>query len=117
MVVTDFRPTAETCVWQARAGVPSRWMVHAPHSPTPQPYFVPTRPNASRSTHNIGVSDATSTEWVRPLTLRVYLLMAGRQAEVESPNDALCSYEVRVSRVRRRRRDQSRFCLWVEPIP
>src|SRR5262245_50758895 len=85
IVVTDFRPTAETCVWQARAGVPSRWMVHAPHSPIPHPYFVPTRPKASRSTHNIGVSDATSTEWVRPLTFRVYLLMVHAGQKVESP--------------------------------
>src|SRR5689334_2237149 len=56
-------------------------MVHAPHSPIPQPYFVPTRLKASRSTHNIGVSGATSTERVRPLTFSVYLLMAVRESK------------------------------------
>src|SRR5438128_12656331 len=50
-------------------------MVHAPHSPMPQPYLVPTSPSASRSTHSIGVSDATSTERDWPFTRNVYLLM------------------------------------------
>src|SRR5471030_1752978 len=50
-------------------------MVHAPHSPMPQPYLVPTSPNASRSTHSSGVSDATSTERGWPFTRTVYLLM------------------------------------------
>src|SRR5262249_24476533 len=81
MVVTAFWPRAETLVWQARSALPSRWMVQAPHSPMPQPYFVPTRPSESRRTHNIGVSGATSTEWVLPLTLSVYLAMSVRRSK------------------------------------
>ena len=44
MVVTDRPETSFTAVMQARAASPSIWTVQAPHSATPQPYFVPVSP-------------------------------------------------------------------------
>jgi hypothetical protein len=41
-MVVIFLPIAlDTGVMQDRIGRPSRWTVHAPHSATPQPNFVP----------------------------------------------------------------------------
>src|SRR5688500_828963 len=53
-------------------------MVHAPHWPTPQPNFVPTKSRLSRSTQSMGVSGATSTVRDRPFTLRVYFMVLER---------------------------------------
>src|SRR5580704_3381738 len=61
MVVIFFDPTEETGVWHERTASPSRCTVHAPHSPIPQPYFVPVMLSLSRSTHKRGVSGAIST--------------------------------------------------------
>src|SRR5262249_632518 len=44
MVVTFLPTTLDTGVMQDRIGRPSRCTVHAPHSATPQPNFVPVRP-------------------------------------------------------------------------
>lgn len=74
MVVTFILPTVETGVMHARVGTPLRWMVQAPHMPTPQPYLVPTRSRESRNTQRSGVSEATSTLRDWPLTLRVYFM-------------------------------------------
>src|SRR5215471_9811763 len=60
-------------------------MVHAPHAPMPHPYFVPTRPKESRSTHSSGVSGVTSTERDWPFTLRVYLLIGAEVTGEVSP--------------------------------
>ena len=61
MVVIFFDATEETAVWHDRTAWPSRCTVHAPHSPIPQPYFVPVMLSLSRKTHKSGVSGATST--------------------------------------------------------
>src|SRR5262249_37700406 len=53
-----------------RVATPSMWTVHAPHSAMPQPYFVPVRPSASRSTHRSGVSGSTSISCGCPLIVR-----------------------------------------------
>src|SRR4051812_1999797 len=60
-------------------------MVHAPHSPMPQPYLVPTRPSASRSTQSIGVSGVTSTDRDWPFTRSVYVLMVPRRRLAAKP--------------------------------
>ncbi len=77
MVVTRAAPTAETGRMQERTAAPSRWTVHAPHWAMPQPNLGPRRPMASRKVQRRGVSEATSTVWSAPFTLRVYLLMVG----------------------------------------
>src|SRR4051812_39102367 len=74
MVVTALRPTVETLVMQLLVGTPLMCTVQAPHLPTPQPYFVPTSSRLSRSTHNNGVSEATSTVRDWPLTFSVYFM-------------------------------------------
>ena len=37
-----------------RTGLPSRWIVQAPHKAVPQPNFVPVMASTSRNTHNRG---------------------------------------------------------------
>ena len=49
-------------------GLYDRWTVHAPQNPRPQPNFVPRMSSVSRSTQSSGVSGATSTVRVLPLT-------------------------------------------------
>ena len=39
---------------------PLTWLVHAPHTPTPQPYFGPVTPSRSRRTQSSGMSAGTS---------------------------------------------------------
>src|SRR5580692_11655791 len=71
-MVVIFLPTASlTCVWQDRTASPLMWTVQAPHSPAPQPNFVPVICNCSRMTQSSGVSLAASTDRVRPLILRL----------------------------------------------
>src|SRR5215210_1104337 len=62
MVTTRLLAASEACVWQARTALPSRWTVHAPHRPAPQPYLVPVNPTWSRMTHKSGVPGAASTD-------------------------------------------------------
>src|SRR5213083_80521 len=50
----------ETGVMQERTGLPSRWIVQAPHKARPQPNFVPVIPSTSRITQSNGVSSSTS---------------------------------------------------------
>src|SRR5690606_32933277 len=71
IVVTFAPPTADTGRTHERAGAPFTWTVHAPHWAAPQPYFVPLRSRVSRSTQRRGVSGATSTVTVSPLTSNV----------------------------------------------
>ena len=54
-MTTVLSVTSDICVWQARTALPLRWTVQAPHSPAPQPYFVPVSPTWSRMTHSSGV--------------------------------------------------------------
>src|SRR6266404_547880 len=71
IVVMRLPVTAETGVMHERTGLPSTWIVHAPHNARPQPNFVPVIPRTSRTTHSIGVSSSTSTLCVFPLTVMV----------------------------------------------
>ncbi len=69
MVRTCPLPMVETGVTQERRASPFTWMVHAPHSATPQPNLVPVSPSSSRSTQSMGVSPSTSTSARAPFTL------------------------------------------------
>src|SRR5438105_13122397 len=71
MVVTAREPTAPTGSRQDRAASPSTSTVQAPHWAMPQPYFVPVKPSASRSTQSSGVAGSTSTSSRLPFTLRL----------------------------------------------
>src|SRR5271167_4645259 len=61
MVVTFLLATCESCVWHERAALPSIWTVQAPHSPAPQPNFVPVSLRCSRTIQSSGVSASAST--------------------------------------------------------
>src|SRR6185369_9688050 len=63
MVVMRLPVAAETGVTQERVGCPLIWIVHAPHSPMPQPNLVPVMFSTSRSIHSSGMSAGTSTWW------------------------------------------------------
>jgi len=82
MVVIRFPAAANTGVMQDRVGCPSMWIVHAPHSPMPQPNFVPVIPRTSRSVQSSGISSGTSSLRGFPFTLSV--IMAPPLREVES---------------------------------
>src|SRR5260221_5644731 len=51
IVVMCLPAATETGVMQERVGCPLIWIVHAPHSPTPQPNLVPVILSTSRSVH------------------------------------------------------------------
>src|SRR4030095_3106521 len=72
MVVTACSAAATALNEHERTGWPSIHTVHAPHWPTPQPYFTPTRFRLSRSTHSSGVDGSTpSSRCSLPLTFSV----------------------------------------------
>ena len=48
---------------------PSRWTVHAPHTPTPQPYLVPVRASSSRRYQISGIDGSPSYVRFSPLTV------------------------------------------------
>src|SRR5207244_7506404 len=68
-----FPATCDTGVEHERTGLPSTWTVHAPHSPAPQPNFVPVSCSVSRNTQSRGVSGATFTVRSFPLTRKLML--------------------------------------------
>src|SRR5216683_1905499 len=68
MVITERPLTSFTAVMQARAASPSTWTVQAPHSATPQPYFVPMSPSSSRKYQSSGVDGSPSNDCSWPLT-------------------------------------------------
>src|SRR5947207_13010988 len=70
-----FPATCDTGVEQERTGLPSTWTVHAPHSPAPQPNFVPVSCSVSRTTQSSGVSGGTETVFSLPLTRKVMSAM------------------------------------------
>src|SRR5271167_3843142 len=70
-----FAAACETGVEQERTGSPSRWTVHAPQRPAPQPNFVPVNSSVSRRTQSRGVSGATSAFRSLPLMRRVMTAM------------------------------------------
>src|SRR2546429_8003688 len=67
MVITERPETSFTAVMQARVASPSTWTVQAPHSATPQPYFVPMSPNSSRRYQSNGVDGSPSKDCSWPL--------------------------------------------------
>src|SRR5258708_33670745 len=75
MVVISLPTTSASGTEHERIATPFTWTVQAPHWAMPQPYLVPVMPSVSRSTHNRGVSDSTSTLWVWPLMVRVGILV------------------------------------------
>src|SRR5438309_594756 len=68
MVITERPETSFTAVMQARVVSPSIWTVQAPHSATPQPYFVPVSPNSSRRYQSNGIDGSPSKDCSWPLT-------------------------------------------------
>src|SRR5581483_4986835 len=70
MVVISRWPTLPTFVMQERTATPSSKTVHAPHWPSPQPYFGPVKSISSRRTLRRLLSPSTLTATVRPLTRR-----------------------------------------------
>src|SRR4051794_23032311 len=71
MVVIFLPATSPTMVWHERTASPFTCTVQAPHSPAPQPNFVPVICNCSRIAQRSGVSFAASTDILRPLMVRV----------------------------------------------
>src|SRR5216683_2068168 len=78
MVVIFFPAASETGVWQDRAARPSINTVHAPHCPSPQPYFVPVSCSRLRNTERRVSSPGASTRRSAPLTVKI--CMAKRSA-------------------------------------
>src|ERR1700730_6862090 len=63
---------------QERVASPSTWTVQAPHSATPQPYFVPTSPSSSRRYQSSGVDGSPSNDCSWPLTRNLTMGLAPR---------------------------------------
>src|SRR5262245_17806808 len=69
-IVRTFLPaTSRTGVMHERTAWPSIKTVHAPHSPSPQPYFVPVNCKSSRSTSSSGLASSVIKDSSRPLTV------------------------------------------------
>jgi hypothetical protein len=69
MVVTSAPSTWATGIRHEQTGSPSTSTVHAPHSPSPQPSFVPVSPRSSRSTSSKRLRPGTRSSRSRPFTL------------------------------------------------
>ena len=69
IVVKAPAAAAARLTWQERTGLPPWWIVHAPQTPIPQPYFVPRRPSRSRRIQRSGVSPGSSTLRKTPFTV------------------------------------------------
>lgn len=68
-IVVTFRcPISPTVNRQDRRGAPSSNTVHAPHSPSPHPYFAPVKSRSSRNTLSKLRSPSTSIRTAFPLT-------------------------------------------------
>src|SRR5579863_3746089 len=75
MVVTLLPATCDTGVEHDRIALPSTCTVQAPHSPAPQPNFVPVNSSVSRRTQRRGVSGETVIFFSLPLTRSVMSAM------------------------------------------
>src|SRR5579864_2577818 len=84
IVVTFLLATCETGVEQERIGLPSTCTVQAPHSPAPQPNFVPVSWSVSRRTQRSGVSGETETCFSLPLTRSVMSAMVVQYWDFQS---------------------------------
>ncbi len=70
MVVIFFPEASAAEVRHERAGRPSRRTVHAPHCPSPQPYFVPVSSRLSRNTESRDSPASASADRFVPFTRR-----------------------------------------------
>src|SRR5579864_873593 len=73
--------------------------VQAPHCAMPQPYFVPVRPSASRSTHSNGVPGSTFTDRCCPFTVKVRGAMLASLKAVRQPRGHVALSPCRVDRL------------------
>src|SRR5258708_20586371 len=73
MVVTSRPTTSETEVMQARVACLSTSTVHAPHSATPQPNFVPVNPTSSRRNQSSERSGSPSQFCSWPLIISLIM--------------------------------------------
>jgi len=86
IVVIAASPTDPTGVWHERTGCPSSRTVQAPHSPAPQPNFVPGMCRSSRRTQSNGLSGSAETSWLDWLTLRLKAMVSPHlRAAISSP--------------------------------
>src|SRR5262249_92314 len=83
-MVTTLPFTVAACSRHERTALPSSSTVHAPHWPTPQPYFVPVIPRRLRRTESSGSSSAASTLCSLPLISRVMVGMMSPGPRAES---------------------------------
>src|SRR2546423_1603088 len=92
-------------VEQLNAGRPSSSTVHAPHAPSPQPYFVPVTFRSSRSTSRSDRSPGVFTSVDRPFTVSVIAesseAMGSASVETETMLTAPAHAVNAASRVRR----------------
>src|ERR1017187_10069575 len=100
-MVVIFLPTAsEARVWQDFTAWPSSRTVQAPHSPSPQPYFVPVRLRQLRRTERSVSSPGALTGILAPLILRVISLIGelrARLSQKDTPARGLPQFWRRVA--------------------
>src|SRR6185369_15734135 len=101
MVTTRLPATLDTASTHERTGSPSTSTVHAPHCPTPQPYFGPLTSSSSRSTHRSGISGSTSTSRGLALTLKRIIVLLSTHPRRRLINDPVlhCAVDKRRGRV------------------
>src|SRR4051794_39812892 len=106
IVVTARPAQSATGVMHGLNAPPSRWLVHALHTPTPQPYFGPVTPSRSRRTHSNGSSAAAVTVVLAPFSVNVKLGIAGSSTgDREAGGCRAGGAGVGVGHRRRRRRE------------
>lgn len=90
-IVTIFCPedTFWTSTRQERRAMPSMSTEQAPHSPTPQPNFVPVRSRSSRRIQSRGSSGSVFTLRFLPLTFNVNQAFVNSLSQERGPNDHL----------------------------
>src|SRR5215472_6207622 len=74
MVTMGLPAAAEKGVRHDRTALPSSSTVHAPHWPSPHPYFVPVSCSLSRRTQSSGSSEGALTCCSFPFTIRTDML-------------------------------------------
>lgn len=84
--------TCWTSTLQERRAMPSMSTEHAPHSPTPQPNFVPVRSRSSRRIQSRGSSGSVFTWRFLPLTFSVNQFFANSLSPGGSSNNPFSFY-------------------------
>src|SRR5690606_34866852 len=83
-MVATWRPSQSTAnIRQAFTDTPSTTIVHAPHSPSPQPYLVPVRPSTSRIIVSALMSTGTVARVLTPFRVNSMSCLSGM---VEHPS-------------------------------